>query len=239
MKRFYKLAEAIGIDGGWTVTLDGRPIRTPAKRAFVVPTETLARAAAAEWTSQGDEIKPATMPLTGLANAALDRVGADRATFIDGLAAYADADALAYRAEHPVDLVQRQAAGWNPILDWAERHYGVEFELVSGVMHRPQPPATVARLRAALDPLDDFVLTAMQPLVTISGSLVVALALLEGAIDEDVAWEAGQLDELYQAEKWGEDSLAAQSRASRREAFAAARRFLMLLEQPRPMPPAP
>lgn len=239
MKRFYKTAEISPVDGGWTVTLDGRPIRTPAKRAFVVPTEALARAAADEWAAQGDEVKPATMPLTGLANAALDRVGADRTTFVDSLAAYADGDALTYRAEHPVDLVQRQAAGWNPVLDWAERHYGVEFELVPGVMHRPQPPATVARLRAALEPLDDFELTAMQPLVTISGSLVVALALLEGAIDEDTAWEAGELDELYQAEKWGEDSLAAQSRASRRDAFAAALRFLILLERPRPSPPGP
>jgi chaperone required for assembly of F1-ATPase len=239
VKRFYKSVEVSPAGDGWTVTLDGRPIRTPAKRAFVAPTEALARAAADEWTAQGDEIKPATMPLTGLANAALDRVGADRTTFIDSLAAYADGDALTYRAEHPIDLVQRQAAGWNPILDWAERHYGVEFELVPGVMHRPQPPATVARLRAALELLDDFTLTAMQPLVTISGSLVVALALLEGAIDEDAAWEAGQLDELYQAEKWGEDSLAAQSRASRREAFAAARRFLILLERARPTPSAP
>ena len=239
MKRFYKSVEVSPADGGWTVTLDGRPIRTPAKRTFVVPTAALARAAADEWAAQGDEINPATMPLTGLANAALDRVGADRTTFIDGLAAYADSDALAYRAEHPADLVQRQATGWNPILDWAERRYGVEFELVPGVMHRPQPATTVARLRAAIEPLDDFALTAMQPLVTISGSLVVALALLEGAIDEDAAWEAGQLDELYQAEKWGEDSLAAQSRASRRDAFAAARRFLILLEQPRPTPPAP
>lgn len=229
MKRFYKAAEATPSDGGWSVTLDGRPIRTPAKRPLVVPTEALARAIADEWATQGDELKPATMPLTGLANAAIDRVGTERLAFVDSLAAYADGDALAYRADHPVDLVQRQAATWNPILAWAEQRFDVEFELVQGVMHRPQPPATVARLRAALEALDDFSLTAMQPLVTISGSLAVALALLEEAIDEDAAWEAGQLDELYQAEKWGEDDLAAKSRASRREAFAAANRLLALL----------
>lgn len=229
MKRFYKAAEATRTDDGWSVTLDGRPIRTPAKRPLVVPTEALARSIADEWSAQGDELKPATMPLTGLANAAIDRVGTERLAFVDSLAAYADGDALAYRADHPDDLVQRQAATWNPILDWAEQRFDVEFELVQGIMHRPQPPATVARLRAALDALDDFALTAMQPLVTISGSLAVALALLEGAIDEDAAWEAGQLDELYQAEKWGEDELAAKSRASRREAFAAANRLLMLL----------
>lgn len=229
MKRFYKTAEATPSDDGWSVTLDGRPIRTPAKRPLVVPTEALARAIADEWAAQGDELKPATMPLTGLANAAIDRVGTERLAFVDSLAAYTDGDALAYRADHPDDLVQRQAATWNPILDWAERHFDVEFELVQGVMHRPQPPATVARLRTALEALDDFSLTAMQPLVTISGSLAVALALLEGAIDEDAAWAAGQLDELYQAEKWGEDELAAKSRASRREAFAAANRLLTLL----------
>jgi chaperone required for assembly of F1-ATPase len=229
MKRFYKAAEPTPSADGWSVTLDGRPIRTPAKRPLVTPTEALARAIAEEWAAQGDELKPATMPLTGLANAAIDRVGTERLAFVDSLAAYADGDALAYRADHPDDLVQRQAATWNPILDWAEQRFDVEFELVQGVMHRPQPPATVARLRAALEALDDFSLTAMQPLVTISGSLAVALALLEGAIDEDAAWEAGQLDELYQAEKWGEDDLAAKSRASRREAFAAANRLLTLL----------
>jgi chaperone required for assembly of F1-ATPase len=233
VKRFYKTVDAGPAEGGWSVTLDGRSIRTPAKRPLVVPTEALARAIADEWAAQGDEIKPATMPLTGIANAAIDRVGTERLAFVDSLAAYADGDALTYRAEHPEDLVQRETARWNPILDWAERRYAIEFELVSGVMHRPQPAATVGRLRDALEVLDDFTLTAMQPLVTISGSLVVALALLEEAIDEDTAWEAGQLDELYQAEKWGEDDLAAKSRASRREAFAAARRFLTLLERPR------
>ena len=229
MKRFYKAAEIAAADGGWSVTLDGRPIRTPARRPLVVPTEALARAIADEWSAQGDEVKPATMPLTGLANAAIDRVGTERLAFVDSLAAYADGDALAYRADHPDDLVQRQAATWNPILDWAEQRFEVEFELAQGVMHRPQPPTTVARLRAALEALDDFSLTAMQPLVTISGSLAVALALLEDAIDEEAAWQAGQLDELYQAEKWGEDDLAAKSRASRREAFAAANRLLALL----------
>ena len=229
MKRFYTHAAAEAADGGWAVTLDGRPIRTPAKAPLVVPTETLARAIADEWAAQGEEIKPGTMPLTGLANAAIDRVAADRAMFVDSLARYAESDALTYRAEHPEDLVQRQAATWNPILDWAERRYGVEFELVPGVMHRPQPAATVARLRAPLETLEPFPLTAMQPLVTISGSLVLALALIEGAFDEDAAWNAGEHDELYQAEKWGEDELGAQSRASRREAFAAALRFFRLV----------
>jgi len=229
VKRFYKDAAAARADDGWSVLLDGRPIRTPAKQPLAVPTEAMAGAIAREWNAQGDEILPASMPLTGLANAAVDRVRAERATFVDSLAAYADGDALLYRADHPEDLVRRQAERWNPILDWAEGRYGVEFELVAGVMHRPQRADTIARLRAALDALDDFRLTAMQPLVTISGSLVVALALLEGSLDEEAAWQAGQLDELYQVEKWGEDELAAKSRANRRAAFAAALAFLGLL----------
>lgn len=229
MKRFYKVAAAAPADGGWAVTLDGRPIRTPAKAPLVVPTQALAQAIADEWGAQGEEIKPGSMPLTGLANAAIDRVAADRTMFVDSLARYAESDALTYRAEHPEDLVQRQAATWNPILDWAERRYGVEFELVPGVMHRPQPAATVERLRAPLEALDPFALTAMQPLVTISGSLVLALALIESAIDEDAAWAAGEHDELYQVEKWGDDALGAQSRASRRGAFAAALRFFRLV----------
>lgn len=231
MKRFYKTADILSVDGGWGVALDGRPIKTPAKRGLRVPTEALARGIADEWNAQAEEIVPPSMPLTGLANAAIDRVGAERAAFVESLAAYADGDALTYRADYPEDLVQRQAERWNPILDWAERRYGVEFELVQGIMHRPQLPDTLGRLGAALDALDDFTLTAMQPLVTISGSLVIALALLEGAIDEVAAWEAGQLDELYQIEKWGEDALAAKSRESRRQAFAAALRFLALLRQ--------
>jgi chaperone required for assembly of F1-ATPase len=230
MKRFYKVAAAAPADGGWAVTLDSRPIRTPAKAPLVVPTAALATAVAGEWDAQGEEVRPGTMPLTGLANAAIDRVAADRTSFVDSLARYAESDALTYRAEHPEDLVQRQAATWNPILDWAERRYGVEFELVPGIMHRPQPAATVARLREPVEALDPFQLTAMQPLVTISGSLVLALALIEDALDEDAAWAAGEHDELYQAEKWGEDALAAQSRKSRREAFAAALRFFRLLQ---------
>lgn len=228
MKRFYKQADAQRDEAGWAVTLDGRPIRTPAKAKLVVPTDALARAIAEEWQAQGETIEPASMPLTGLANAAIDRVGPGREAFIDELAAYAESDLLCYRAEHPADLVAVQRAGWDPLIDWASKRYGIRFEQVEGLMHRPQPPETVHALRAALEARDDFALTPMQPLVTISGSLVIALALAENAISVDQAWSAGQLDELYQAEKWGEDDLAAKSRANRRAAFDAAARFLDL-----------
>jgi chaperone required for assembly of F1-ATPase len=230
VKRFYQSAAARSADGGWAVALDGRPIRTLAKLPLVVPTQALGEAVAAEWEAQGDDILPDTMPLTGLANAAIDRVTPDREAFADGLAAYADGDALLYRAEHPADLVRRQDEVWNPILNWAEQRYGVEFELAHGVMHRPQRPETLGRLRAALLDRNDFALAAMHPLVTISGSLAIALALAEGHLDPDTAWAAGQLDELYQAEQWGEDDLAAKSRAHRRASFDAAALFLALLK---------
>ncbi len=229
MKRFYTAAEARSGDDGWSVTLDGRPVRTPARALLAVPTAALAEAIADEWRAQGEAIKPATMPLTGLSNAAIDRVETDRDAFVASLAAYGDGDALLYRAEHPADLVRRQDEVWNPILAWAEAHYGVEFELAQGVIHKPQRPETLAALRAALAARDSFALAALQPLVTISGSLVAALALAEGALDADRAWAAGQLDELYQVEQWGEDELALAARTARRVSFDAAARMLSLL----------
>lgn len=232
MRRFYKSATAAAVEGGWTVLLDGRPIRTPGRAPLTVPTEALARAMAAEWEAQGETVTPASMPLTGFANAAIDRVPQNRDAFIDELAAYGDTDLVYYRADHPSDLVARQADAWDPIIAWAGRRFGASFELVTGITHRPQPAETLARLRSALEKRDDFHLTPMQPLVTISGSLLIALALAEGVIDADAAWAAGQLDELYQAEQWGEDALAAKSRAARRDTLDNAVRFLRLLDQP-------
>lgn len=229
MKRFYKAAGVAPAEGGWTVTLDDRPVRTPARQALVLPTKALAQAVADEWMAQTETIRPATMPLTGLANAAIDRVASARAAFIDGLAAYGDSDVICYRAEHPADLATAQSAAWDPLIAWASARYDAAFEITTGVLHRPQPTTTLARLQAALEALDDFALTAMQPLVTVSGSLVIALAVLEGRIDPDEAWRAGQLDELYQAEAWGNDPLAAEARANRRASLEAAVRFLGLL----------
>ena len=232
MKRFYALAEAVSVDGGWGISLDGKPVRTPARALLVVPTEALGAAIAGEWAAQGEMIAPRSMPLTGLANAAIDRAGPHRAAFVVELAAYAETDLLCYRAQEPDDLAARQAAAWDPLLDWAARRYDVAFTVTQGVMHRPQPAATVARLGAALGARDDFALVPMQPLITISGSLVIALALAEGAIDVEAAWTAAQVDETYQTEHWGDDELAAQARAARRADFDAAARFLGLRAYP-------
>lgn len=229
MKRFYKEASVAPAEGGFTILLDGRPVRTPARRALVLPTEALAQAVAAEWQGQGDNIDPRAMPLTGLANAALDRVAEDPAAFAASLARYGESDLLCYRAEGPDSLVRRQDEIWNPLLDWARRRFDVDFALVCGIMHQPQADATLERLAAAVASRGAYELAGLSPLVTISGSLLSALALAEKAIDVDTAWTAATLDEAWQAEQWGEDSEAKKALDARRADFQAAHRFLQLL----------
>jgi chaperone required for assembly of F1-ATPase len=229
MKRFYKEAAVLPEAGGLAVLLDGRPVKTPARHFLRVPTEELAEAIAAEWNAQGEDIDPRSMPLTGLANAAIDRVEPDAAEFARGIALYGESDLLCYRSEGPQVLVRRQAAAWDPLLEWARKRYDIGFEVTAGVMHKPQPVQTVERLADAVAARDAFRLAALQPLTTISGSLVIALALAEGEIGLDTAWTAATLDEAWQAEQWGEDELATQALKARRRDFEAAYRFLTLL----------
>lgn len=225
MKRFWK--EVSVEDRG--IALDGRPVRTPGRVPLLLPTDALARAVADEWRAVGETIDPRAMPLTGLANAAIDRIAPDTARFAAGLAAYGESDLLCYRAELPEPLVARQVSHWDPLLDWARGRYDVHFETVTGVMHKAQPEATVARLSDAVAALDPFRLAGLSPLVTVSGSLVAALALLEGAADPDSVWTASQVDEAWQAEMWGEDELATKARDAKRADFDAGARFLALL----------
>jgi chaperone required for assembly of F1-ATPase len=229
MKRFYDQAAVRTEAGGHEVLLDGRPVKTPAKNALKLPSPALAEAVAEEWNRQGEKVDPRSMPLTGLANAAIDRVGPDPEGFAAGLARYGESDLLYYRADGPAALVERQRRLWDPILAWARRRYDVDFETTEGILHRPQPPATIARLGHEIAVRGRFELAALAPLVTISGSLVIALALAEGAIEPDEAWAAAILDEAWQAEQWGEDEEAAARMANRRAEFDAAMRFLALL----------
>lgn len=226
MKRFYKDA-TVGPDA--TILLDGRPVRTPARAALALPTAALADAVAAEWAAQGEEVLPRTMPLTGLANAAIDRVAADPATFAAGLAKYAEGDLTCYRADAPDSLVEAEAEAWDPLLDWAGRRYDIRFEVTAGVVHAPQPPLTVARLAEAVAARDAFALAGLSPLVTLSGSLVIGLAVAEGAVSPGDGFTAAMVDEAWQAARWGEDSLATQAREGRRADFLAAAQFLELL----------
>lgn len=226
MKRFYT-AVSVMPDGG--VALDGRPVRTPARAPLRAPTMALAETIAQEWAEQGDLIDPRAMRFTGLTNAAIDRVAPDPGAFAAGLAVYGESDLLCYRAESPETLVRRQAEAWDPLLAWAATRYDVAFTVTAGIVHRPQPAATLDRLSAATAARDSFALAGLSPLVTISGSLVAALAVAEAAVAPDPAWAAVTVDESWQAERWGEDALAAQALEARRADFMAAAAFLALL----------
>jgi len=226
MKRFWK---TVTVEPGNALALDGKPVRTPGRALLALPTLALAEAIATEWRTVEGDIDPRAMPLTGLANAAIDRVEPARERFAASLAAYGESDLLCYRAEAPAALAERQAAAWDPLLDWARHRYDVHFETTAGIVHRAQPPATLARLGEALATLDAFRLAGISPVVTVTGSLVAALALLEGAADAEAVWQATQVDEDWQAEHWGEDDLATQARDAHRADFDAGARFLSLL----------
>jgi len=226
VRRFYKSA---GVGEGNLVMLDSRPVKTPGRAPLVPPSARLAEAIADEWNAQGETIDPRAMPLTGLANAAIDRVAPAKEAFARGLAVYGESDLLCYRAEGPAPLVARQAERWDPLLGWARSQYDVEFEVASGVMHKRQPRATVERLRQAVLTRDAFWLAGLSHLVTVSGSLLIALALAEGATDLETAWAAATLDEQWQAETWGTDAEAEKTLAARRADFEAGYRFLSLL----------
>ena len=229
MKRFWKEVSVEREDGGWGIRLDSRPVKTPARAALVVPTEALADAIADEWRSVEETIDPRAMPLTGLANAAIDRVAPERQAFADGLASYAEADLACYRAEGPRGLTDRQEESWDRLLAWARRRYDVDFATTSGLTHVAQPPVTVERLAHAVAALDAFHLAGLSPLVTIGGSLVAALAVLEKALTPEQAWEAVSVDDRWQLERWGSDAEAETALENKRRDFFAAARFLELL----------
>jgi chaperone required for assembly of F1-ATPase len=230
LKRFWKEAAAVPRDDGWGIELDGKPVRTPARNRLVVPTEDLAEAVVAEWKDAPDMIGPRSMPLTGLANAAIDRVDPDKQAFADGLARYGESDLLCYRAEGPRELQARQKAAWDELLAWGQRRFDVDFETTCGIVHVTQPDATVARLAHAVSSLDAFHLAALSPLVTMGGSLLVALAVLEGHLSAERAWEAVTIDEQWQREQWGADSEAEAALEAKRSDFFAAGQFLKLLK---------
>jgi chaperone required for assembly of F1-ATPase len=230
MKRFWKDVSVAPEGEGWGIRLDGRPVRTPARASLIVPNEALADAIAEEWRSVEADVDPRSMPLTGLANAAIDRVAPDRQAFAGGLARYAEADLACYRSEWPPELVERQMAAWDPLLAWARRRYDVDFLTTSGIMHVPQPRATVERLAHAVGALDAFRLAGLSPLVTIGGSLVAALAMLEKAMTADAVWKAVSVDERWQLEQWGADQEAEAALENKRRDFMAAASFLVLLD---------
>lgn len=227
-KRFWTAAEAVACDGGFTVRLDGRPVKTPAKAALVVPTQAMAQAIAAEWDAQTGEVKPATMPVTRAANSAIDKIIPQRNEVVEILAAYGQSDLLCYRATAPAALIARQAAGWDPVLDWAASVLGARLVVTAGVVHVAQPHDALERLTARVAGMTEFQLAGLHDLVAISGSLVLALAVTERRLTPDEAWALSRVDETWQIEQWGADEEAAELEAFRRVAFGEASRFYAL-----------
>lgn len=229
IRRFYKAADVAAIDGGFAVVLDGKPVRTPIGSQLRAPSQGLAEAMAAEWQAQGTTVEPASMPLTQLASTVLDRVGLNRAAIVDELLNYAATDLLCYRAEEPAELVERQANQWQPLLDWVRDRCGAVLAVTSGVIPVAQPAEALAALRQQVDLQDDWRLTALQSATAASGSLVLALALLEKRLSAEQVFFASQLDEFYQAELWGEDEEAEGRRERLRRDIAATDEFARLL----------
>jgi chaperone required for assembly of F1-ATPase len=229
MKRVYTSVDSRRADDGWGIALDGRPLRTPAKRELTVPGEALAAAIAAEWDAQESDIRPETMPLTRLAATAIDRTAEKRADIVAEIANYAVTDLLCYRAERPPALAARQEAVWQPLLDWAAGRYDAGLAVTAGIVPTAQSPASLKAYAAAVAALDHFRLTALQAATAASGSLILALALHEKRLDAEAAFAASQLDETFQIEAWGEDAEAARRRRALAADIAAAARFLDLL----------
>lgn len=228
-RRFWKAAEVAPAEGGFTVTLDGRAIRTPAKVPLVVPTRAVADLIAAEWQAQGEKIDPETMPATRAANAALDKVRGQFDDVAALVAAYGETDLLCYRAASPAALRARQDAAWGALLDWSAGRYGLRWVVVDGVMPAAQPPETLARLAEEVVRLSPFALTAFHDLVAMSGSLVIALAVIERHDTPENLWGISRIDEDWQTGQWGVDADAEAMSARRRQSFLDAAVFFAAL----------
>lgn len=225
MKRFYSTV-TVSL-APYQILLDNLPVKTPRAAMLLLPTQRLAEAVADEWRSQGEDIVPQGMILTKLTNTAIDQVAGREAEVADAVLAYTN-DLLCYRAASPDDLVARQSAVWDPLLAWAAERYGAKLQTRTGIVHFEQPEDAVAALRNAVLAYDAFGLAALHTAVSILGSLVLGLALAEGRLTAERAFAASQLDEHYQAEKWGEDEEATQRAAGLLADLTAVERFLRL-----------
>lgn len=224
-KRFYKVAAVAPAPGGHAVVLDGRGVRTPAKKPLVAPQQAVAESIAAEWEAQVDTIDPAAMPLTRLANSIIDGVADRRDEVADDIAKYFNSDLLFYRAEHPEGLVARQAQHWDPVLAWMADEFGARFVLAAGVMHVAQPESAIAAARAVL-PKDAWSLGALHVVTSLTGSALLALALAHGRLDVPQVWSAANVDEDWNLDLWGRDESVAVRHAARLRDLEAAAKVL-------------
>jgi chaperone required for assembly of F1-ATPase len=228
-KRFYARADIAEVDGGFSITLDGKPIKTPSGRQVIAPVRSVAEAVAAEWNAQSQTIDPLTMPLTRFANSVVEGVIGNADAVVDDVAKYLKSDLLFYRAGHPEALVAREAAHWDPILFWAADALGAHFILAEGIVHVDQPDSAVAAARAAL-PSDPWEIAAVHVVTTLTGSALLALALFHGVLDADRIWAAAHVDEDWNSEQWGIDEEVAARRAARLVDFEAAAGLLKALK---------
>jgi chaperone required for assembly of F1-ATPase len=227
-KRFYQRVDVADRDGGFALLLDGKPVRTPGKKPLLLPSRALAEAVAEEWRAQKERIDPATMPLTKLANSAIDGVPGREEDVIGDILNYAGSDLLCYRADGPGGLVEAQRKQWDPVLAWAKSALGAQLALAEGIVHVVQPQAAVDRLREALKAHDPFGLAALHVMTGLTGSALLALAVALGEMSAEEAWKAAHVDEDWQIAQWGDDAEAASRRAARWRDFDAAARSLGL-----------
>lgn len=230
-KRFWKDVTVHEEPEGFSVRLDGRPVRTPAKTPLVVPTRPMAEAVAGEWDAQDEKIEPLKMPTTRSANAALDKVAPQRQAVVEMIAAFGETDLLCYRAETPEALAERQAQAWDPLLDWADETFGARLTLVAGVMPVVQPAEATARLTRQMEGMSDFHLAAFHDLVGLTGSMVLGLAVAQAVRTPQEAWDLSRIDEDWQAEQWGRDAEAEAFAEQKRDSFLHAERFFRLAER--------
>lgn len=213
MKRFYKDVQVAPAEGGFAVLLDGRPVKTPGRNTLILPTEHLAESIAREWHAQGEEVVATTMPLLRLANTVIDGVAVNRNEVIGAILRFGENDLLCYRAHQPPQLVARQREGWDPLLDWVHQRHGAQMRVAEGLTHVDQTPDALLALRQALEKEGPFTLGALHVIASITGSAVLALAVAHGFISGPNAFALSRIDEIYQAEKWGEDAEAAKRTA--------------------------
>ncbi len=225
-RRFYDSASAGPADGGFAVLLDGKPVRTPAGAPLILPDELLAEALAGEWNAQGDQVDPASMPLTQLASTAIDRVLPDPGPVARELARYAETDMLCYRADEPPELAAAQQTRWQPLLDWALDAHGIGLAVTTGVMPVVQPEEALSRAGTVLAACGGWRLAGLGLAIPALGSLVLGLALAEGRLEAEDAYDLSLLDENHQAEAWGEDPDAVRRRNALRRDIIAAGLFL-------------
>lgn len=224
-KRFWKEAKVAEVEGGFRVELDGRPVKTPAKTEVILPTRALGEAIAAEWDAQIEEVDPTKMPFTRMANSALDKVATQHDEVAEMLAEYGGTDLLCYRATSPAELIDRQAAAWDPLLEWAFDEMGTRLVTGAGVMHVAQDQAALAVLSDRVKAMDNFRLSAFHDLVGISGSLVLAFAAALNRQEIEAVWDLSRIDETWQEEQWGVDDEATEQAAIKKTEFLHAKKF--------------